>query len=172
MLCVPAPAAARLLEPVARDVAQGVARLRYNPLGVVHLDADTPLRGLGFQVAFTERNRALRGVTFNDSLFGRSRLYTAYLGGALRPDIAHLSQERLGAIAAREFRDTTGYEARPIHAEHEWVPAWDVSWKGLRRLPLPDGVTLTGNWWSRPGLPGRLAEAEAVARALTGGATA
>ena len=172
VLSVPAPAAACLLEPVAPELAESVGRVRYNPLGVVHLDADTPLRGLGFQVAFTERNRALRGVTFNDSLFSRNRLYTAYLGGALRPDVAHLSEERLGEIAVREFRETTGYEARPIHAEHEWVPAWDVSWRGLRTAALPDGITLTGNWWSRPGLPGRLAEAEGVSRLLTGRAAA
>jgi oxygen-dependent protoporphyrinogen oxidase len=172
VLSVPAPVAARLLEPVAPEVAETVGRLRYNPLGVVHLDADTPLHGLGFQVAFTERNRALRGVTFNHSLFGRNRLYTAYLGGALRPDVTHLSAERLGEIAAREFRDTTGYEARPIHADHEWVPAWDVSWRGLWSMPLPQGITLTGNWWSRPGLPGRLTEAEGVARVLTEGVEA
>lgn len=172
VLSVPAPAAARLLEPIAGEAARRVAGLRYNPLGVVHLDAETPLRGLGFQVAFTEPNRVLRGVTFNDSLFGRERLYTAYLGGALRPDVVHLSEERLGEIAVREFRETTGYDARPLHAEHEWVPAWDVSWRGLHGLSLPEGITLTGNWWSRPGLPGRLAEAQGVARALMGGAAA
>ena len=172
VLCTPAKVTAALLRPAAPDAADTIGGLRYNPLGVVHLDAETELRGLGFQVAFSERDRALRGVTFNHSLFGRDRLYTAYLGGALRPDVAHLSEERMADVAVREFRDTTGYEARPLHAEHEWVPAWDVTWRGLRSVEIPDGITLAGNWWSRPGIPGRLAEAERVARTVTGGVAA
>lgn len=167
VLATPAPAAADLLRPVAAGASEVIEGLRYNPLGVVHLDAETDLKGLGFQVSFTERDRALRGVTFNDSLFARENVYTAYLGGALRPDVARLSPSALAEVAVREFRDTTGYVAEPLAAEHEWVPAWDVSWRGLSEITLPDGLIVTGNWWSRPGLPGRLGEAARVAARLT-----
>src|SRR5690606_4418369 len=81
-----APAASRLLREVAPDAAERVARLRYNPLAVVHLFAETELRGLGYQVSFAERMYT-RGVTFNDSLFGRRGVYTAYLGGAKAPEV-------------------------------------------------------------------------------------
>lgn len=168
VLSAPAPAAARLLEGVAPAAARAVGSLRYNPLAVVHLDAETDLRGLGFQVAFTEEALALRGVTFNDSLFGRRNLYTAYLGGARHPEVAQMDDETLASRAVGEFRGCTGYDARPLAVEHERMPAWDVSWSALEGMELPAGIHLAANWWTRPGLPGRLAEAERVARTLTG----
>jgi len=168
VLAVPAPVAAELLSGVAPEASAVVARLRYNPLGVVHLDAETDLRGLGFQVSFTEGGVPLRGVTFNESLFGRTRLYTAYLGGAVRPDVAALAGDSLATLAVREFRRTTGHDARPLAVAHEEVPAWDRSWRGLADVRLPEGLVLAGNWWSRPGIPGRLAEAERIAARLAG----
>lgn len=169
VLTTPAPVASELLRPVAPGAATVIGGLRYNPLGVVHLDAETDLRGLGFQVSFTERTRALRGVTFNDSLFGRPNLYTVYLGGALRPDVAELPEDELAELAVDEFRATTGFVGRPLAAEHERVPAWDITWRGLSDVSLPAGLRVAGNWRSRPGLPGRLAEAERLAAELVDG---
>ncbi|RJQ40808.1 MAG: protoporphyrinogen oxidase [Dehalococcoidia bacterium] len=169
VLSVPAPVASRLLAGVAPEASRAVGSLRYNPLAVVHLDADTGLRGLGFQVAFTEPGLQLRGVTYNDALFGRRNLYTAYLGGARHPEVAEMGADALAARAVEEFRLCTGYEARPLAVEHERMPAWDVTWGALQGLTLPAGLHLAANWWSRPGLPGRLAEAERVARTLAGG---
>lgn len=165
VLTTPAPVTARLLRGPVPGAADAVGRLRYNDLGVVHLDADTALRGLGFQVAFTEE-RALRGVTFLDSMFGRTDLYTAYLGGARRPDVVELDDRALSRLAEEEFRACTGYEGRAIHVARERMPAWDVSWRGLREIELPTGIHLAANWWSRPGVPGRLAEAAEVGRAV------
>ena len=172
VLATPAPVAARLLAGLAPEASAAVGSLRYNPLAVVHLDAQTELRGLGFQVALTEPDLALRGVTFNDSLFGRRDLYTAYLGGARHPEVAGMDDASLGRRAVEEFRRCTGYEARPLSVAHERMPAWDVSWAALRGLEAPNGLHLAGNWWSRPGLPGRLAEAERLARRLVGGPAA
>ncbi len=172
VLTTPAPAAARLLKPVDAGASAALDRLTYNPLAVVHLDADTPLRGLGFQVAFTETDLALRGVTFNDSLFGRRNVYTAYLGGARRPDVADLGEEELSRLAVEEFRRCTGYDARPLSVEHERMPAWDRSWSALDGFEAPEGIHVAANWASRPGIPGRLVDARRVARALAGGAPA
>ncbi|MDP2957734.1 MAG: protoporphyrinogen oxidase [Longimicrobiales bacterium] len=168
VLTTPAPVTARLLAEVAPAASRAIGSLRYNPLAVVHLDAETGLRGLGFQVAFTESALALRGVTFNDSLFGRRNLYTAYLGGARHPEVADMGGDALARRAVDEFRLCTGYNARPLAVEHERMPAWDVTWRALKGLELPAGLHLAANWWSRPGLPGRLAEAERTARTLTG----
>ncbi|HSG09630.1 MAG TPA: protoporphyrinogen oxidase [Longimicrobiales bacterium] len=168
VLSVPAPVASRLLAGVATEASRAIGSLRYNPLAVIHLDAETELRGLGFQVAFTEPHMQLRGVTYNDSLFGRRDLYTAYLGGARHPEVAGAGDEELAARAVEEFRLCTGYEARPLAVEHERMPAWDVSWGALEGLTLPEGLHLAANWWSRPGLPGRLADAGRVAARLTG----
>ncbi len=168
VLTTPAPVTARLLADAAPAAALAVGSLRYNPLAVVHLHADTALRGLGFQVAFTEDDLALRGVTFNDSLFGRRNLYTAYLGGARHPEVAEMGEDALARRGVDEFRRCTGYDARALAVEYERMPAWDVTWQALNALELPAGLHLAANWWTRPGLPGRLAEADRTARLLAG----
>jgi oxygen-dependent protoporphyrinogen oxidase len=168
VLTVPAPAAADLLETAAPGAAAALRRLHYNPLGVVHLDADTPLVGLGFQVAFTEM-LALRGVTYNDALFGRRNVYTAYLGGARRPEVVELGDDAMAALAIEEFRRCTGYDAAPLAVAREWMPAWDASWRALRGWKLPDGLHVAANWKTRPGIPGRLVEARRTAEALVSG---
>ena len=165
VLAVPAAAAARLLEPVAADAARRIRRLRYNPLGVVHLYAETGLRGMGFQVAFSEP-LALRGVTFNHSMFDRTHVYTAYLGGGARPEVVEQDDDALAQLAVDEFRTCTGYESRPLAVAREAMPAWDCTWSALTGLRLPPGLSLTANWESRPGLPGRFARARALADEL------
>lgn len=171
VLTVPAPAAADLLGEVAPEAAARVRSLRYNALGVVHLDAETPLRGLGFQVAFTEHDLALRGVTYNHALFGRTNVYTAYLGGARRPDVVDMDDAAIAALAVDEFRRCTGYESRPLAVAREWMPAWDRSWTALDDWSLPEGLHVAANWWTRPGIPGRLVEAKRTAAALAGATT-
>jgi oxygen-dependent protoporphyrinogen oxidase len=169
VLTCPAAAAARLLTDAAPSAGNAVAALRYNPLAVVHLHAETDLRGLGFQVAFTEPKLALRGVTWNDSLFGRRGLHTAYLGGSRHPEVVDLTDADLADLAVREFRHCTGFEARPLAVARERMPAWDVSWRAIQGISLPDGLHFAANWWTRPGIPGRLAEAERLARTLASG---
>lgn len=172
VLAVSAPAAARLLADAAPDAAARIARLVYNPLAVVHLHAETRLHGLGFQVSFAER-LSTRGVTFNDSLFGRTGVYTVYLGGAKDPEVVQRPDGELAAIAVREFREVTGYVGRPLSVARERMPAWDQSWSALQGMHLPPGVHLAANWESRPGVPGRLAQAKRLAAVLaaSGGAS-
>lgn len=166
IVCTTAPAAASLLADVAPGSAAALERLRYNPLAVVHLESIAGLRGLGFQVALGETSLALRGVTFNHALFGRPDLYTAYLGGARSPGIVELPDDELGALARTEFRACTGHDASVLSVRRTKMPAWDVSWSALDDLEVPEGLHLAGGWRSRPGLPGRLAEAQAIARSL------
>jgi protoporphyrinogen/coproporphyrinogen III oxidase len=162
----PASTTAKLLEEVAPDAAQRVAQLRYNPLAVVHLYAETQLRGLGYQVSLAE-SLVTRGVTWNDSLFARKGVYTVYLGGARNPWVATESDERLSAIALDEFRTATSYDARVLAVEQELMPAWDRSWAAIQQLRLPAGLHIHANWESRPGIPGRLVMARRVADRLT-----
>lgn len=184
VLAVPAPVAAGLLREIAPDASARIGGLRYNPLAVVHLRADTDLRGIGFQVSLAEP-RALRGVTFSHCLFGgeggrrdRTGVYTAYLGDSSRarpagtrpmsdparsPGFSAHTDEALGTLAADEFRRCTGYAAEPLAVARPAMPAWDTSWSALRGLRLPAGVHVTANWESRPGLAGRFARARGLA---------
>jgi oxygen-dependent protoporphyrinogen oxidase len=166
VIATQADVAARLLADVAPDAAARIGALRYNPLAIVQLEADTGVRGLGFQVGFETPPPMLRGVTFHDCLFGRSKLCTAFLGGARHPEVVELDEDALGVLAASELRRTLGCEARPLAAAHVRMPAWDLSWSGLADIALPPGLHVAGGWWSRPGLPGRFAEARRVAEKL------
>jgi protoporphyrinogen/coproporphyrinogen III oxidase len=160
-----APTAARLLREAAPDAAGRVAQLNYNPLTVVHLHAETELRGLGYQVSLAEP-LITRGVTWNDSLFGRKGVYTVYLGGAKNPWVAQEPEARAGSIAVDEFRMATGYDSRVLAVENELMPAWDRSWAAIQGMQLPRGLHVHANWESRPGIPGRLIMARRLAERL------
>lgn len=166
VVTLPARSTARLLAPVAAEAASRIATLTYNPLAVVHLDCDAGLRGMGFQVGFGE-GLALKGVTYNASLFGRSDVYTAYLGGAQRPDVVRLPDSDLVDLARSEFRRVTGVDAKgALDVSRIGMPAWDHSWRALDGIEVPDGLHLATNWESRPGIPGRFARARAVGEAI------
>lgn len=189
VLAVPAPVASRLLRQVAPDASARIGGLRYNPLAVVHLRAETDLRGIGFQVSLAEP-RALRGVTFGHCLFGgeggrpdRTDVYTAYVTdpvkagtpatkGSSDPASPHrrLSGSRdndtPAVLAAEEFARCTGYAAEPLAVARPAMPAWDTSWSAIQGLRLPAGLHVTANWESRPGLAGRFARARALAAEL------
>jgi len=168
VLTAPAPVTAEHLAAVASEASERLRRLRYNPLAVVHLHARTGLHGLGYQVSFAEA-LVTRGVTWNDSLFGRTGVYTAYLGGAKHPEIVERSDDAIADLAVAEFRLATGYEARPLAVERERMPAWDRSWAALAGMELPAGLHICANWESRPGIPGRLLQARRLAARLAPG---
>ena len=113
VLACPADAAAEILKVESPRLAAALGSLNYNPLALVHMTSEAALRGLGYQVAFGEAFET-RGVTCNHSIFGRSGLYTAYLGGMRNPDFPALADEVIGATACREFEKVTGHSARTL----------------------------------------------------------
>lgn len=167
VLTTPADVSAGLLREVAPEAADRLERLNYNPLAVTHLLADCPIQGMGFQVAFGERLET-RGVTFNASMFGRTGVYTVYLGGAKNPGFAKLPDVRIGAVAAAEFEAVTGCAAEVLNVGRVRMPAWDRSWDALVGLTLPPRIHLAANYESRAGVPGRLARARQLADQLAG----
>jgi protoporphyrinogen/coproporphyrinogen III oxidase len=165
VLACPADAAAGLLSDFDADAARRLNGLRYNPLAVVHLLADADLHGHGYQLALDEA-RPTHGVAWNDAMFGRSGLYTAFLGGARRPLATELPDAALAQIAAADFRDITGIGARPIHTHRTRMPAWDASWDRLDGMALDPRIAVCANWWGRPGITGRLTAAQRIAMRL------
>jgi oxygen-dependent protoporphyrinogen oxidase len=166
VVTTPARVATELLGSSVPTAAAAVSKLRYNRLAMVHLEAETDLQGTGFKVSLQDRQLALSGVTFNHSLFGRENLYTAYVCGGWHAELMERDDEGLAELAVRDFRVTTGFDARPISVERVEVPAWDTSWDTLRDFSLPDGLHVAANWKDRPGIPGRLAQARRLAGAL------
>lgn len=166
VLACPSDAAARVLRPLDPGTADRLARLTFNRLAAVHLASHVDLRAMGYQVALGT-GHATHGVTCHHALFRRTGLYTAFLGGARRPDAAGWSDDRLKRTAVEEFRAMTGADAEPLHVHRTGIPAWDRSWDALDGARLPDGVSVCANWWTRPGITGRLLGARRESTRLT-----
>lgn len=162
-----APVAADLLADVAPASASALADLHYNPLVTVTMESDARREAYGYQVRRDEPLRTL-GVSFHHALFGRTGQYTAFLGGMDDPGVVEAPIERIGDIAVRDFETVMAATAhvRDVERIERAFPAYDESWAALDRVSLPDGVTLATNYTARVGVPGRVREAERVARDL------
>ena len=113
VVTAPAPVAAGILDGLADATVAPLGDLAYNPLSLVSLAADLDADGFGYQVRRDEPLETL-GVTWNDSLFDRDGVYTAFLGGMHDPSVVDRSDDELGAVAAEEFEAVTGAaSARP-----------------------------------------------------------
>jgi oxygen-dependent protoporphyrinogen oxidase len=167
VLTTPAKTSASLLADLDPPSARALERLQYNPLAVVHLEAEADLHGAGCQLPFESPFRTL-GTTWNDSLFDRDGIYTSYLGGAKAPAVVEWSEDRLGRCGALEFEAITGTEAEPVEVTRlrPGMPAYDESWRALEDVDPPSGITLCANYESRAGIPGRLRQAARVAETI------
>ncbi|PSP54995.1 protoporphyrinogen oxidase [Halobacteriales archaeon QS_1_67_19] len=167
VVTTPADVTADLLERVDPESAAALRELNYNPQAVVHLRAEADLTGAGYQVQCDEPFRTL-GVTWNASLLDRDGVYTCYLGGSRNPELVERSDGELASAAVREFEAITGADARPlsVHRLRRGMPAYDRSWSALDRVSTPAGVHLCTNYTERAGIPGRVREADRVAREL------
>ncbi len=166
VVTTPAHEAADLLSDVAKRAA-GLAELTYNPLAVVHLHADCHRDGMGFQVAYDADPHTL-GVSWNDSMFDREGVYTAFLGGMHEPEMVDRPDEELGEIASAEFEDIMGVPADVIAVwtRDRWAPAWDHTWTALDDLETPPGIHLATNYTTRMGVTSRVREAKSLAETL------
>ena len=169
VVTTPADVTASLLAGVA-DGTDGLASLNYNPLAMVHLDADCDEEGFGYQVAFGEDLHTL-GASWNDSMFDRENLYTVFLGGMHEPEMIERPDEEIGEIAAAEFEQVMGAPAEVLNVatRERWFPAYDRSWYGLEEFESPDGIHLATNYTARMGIPSRVREAKEVAERLAEG---
>lgn len=173
VLTCPADAASEILEGAAPEASARLARIRYNPLAMVHLSVDSALEGYGYQIAAGE-GFVTRGVTFNESLFGpghgRRGVCTAYLGGATSPRAVERPDGELASTAVEELGRATGIDAavEVLRVGRTRMAAWDRSRAALEEMELPDGIRICAAYESRAGIPGRLAEAGRLAGKLAG----
>lgn len=167
VLTTPAAATATMLQELDGAEAEPLRGLRYNSLVLVHLHANADLDGFGYQVRRDEPLRT-RGVTWNDSLFDRDGVYTAFLGGMADEDAVDDTAEELGTTARREFRAVTDVDSDVLSVTKlpRVLPAHDSSWAALEDVELPDDVVLASNYTGRLGVPSRIRAAERVAEQL------
>lgn len=164
VVTTPAPAARALLGDLETADATPLSALAYNSLVLVQLSAETGAEGFGYQVHRDESMRTL-GVTWNDGIFDRAGLSTAFLGGMYDPDLPDLAAEEIGAIARREFETVMGVEptVREVTTLPDVIPAYDESWHALADVDLPEGIRLATNYTERLGLGARVRHARRVA---------
>ncbi len=167
VLTTPADVTGQVLSEIAPTSADRFARLSYNPLALVSLDADPGRDGMGYQVRRDEPLETL-GASWNASLFDREGLHTAFLGGMDRPGLLDKPDETLGRIAATEFEQVTGAVASvvDVHRLERGFPAYDGSWAALDEVELPPGIRLATNYTGRMGVPSRIQEARRLADEL------
>lgn len=170
VLTVPAAEAGRVLAGVAPEASSLVASLRYNPLAVVPLVASEPDRlppvGTGFKMTLRS-SMETRGVTSHGTLFGRTGLFSAFLGGMGGEALLNRPDSEIRMIAQEEFRAVTGVEATALLVHRTHMPAWDRSWKAMDQLRLPAGLHVCAAYSDRPGIGGRLEEAVRIAQRIT-----
>jgi oxygen-dependent protoporphyrinogen oxidase len=184
VLAVPSFVAAELLRASDPQLAEELAAISYASVGVVHLGYDekdlaaTP-EGLGFLVPSQEARPSL-GVLFISSTFpwrapqGRV-LLTCMMGGAKKPGITKLDDERMEQLARSELKRALGIVAAPCFREIvRWprgIPQYNVGHQArlartdesLRRLP---GLYLTGNAYRGVGINDCVRNAFELAEAL------
>jgi oxygen-dependent protoporphyrinogen oxidase len=167
VLTVPAWAAASLLAELEGATAAPLAELSYNSLALVHLDAALDREGFGYQVAPRASIRTL-GVTWNDAMFGRDGVSTAFLGGMYDSEILELPSDEIGAIASREFETVLGVDPSVLAVTElpSVIPAYDTTWHGLAEVSLPETVVLAANYIDRLGIGARVRQAGDVADRL------
>lgn len=167
VVTVPAWEAAGLLGEFSIAGLDALDQLRYNPLAIVHLAADTGRNGLGYQVRRGEDFDTL-GVTWNDALFDRDGVHTAFLGGAWDPDIVDRDPTAIGETAQHEFHRIMGQHPAILDVTilPRAIPAYDTTWNDLESLSLPTDIHLVTNYTGRIGVPGRIRAANRTAERI------
>ena len=172
LLAVPAPEAARLLEPLAPRTSRALRGIPYAPVAVVHVayprdQVAHPLDGFGLLCPGPE-NRRILGSLWLSSLFpgrvpeGRV-LTTCFVGGARAPERAALPDEELGALVLEEQAELLGARgAGRVAGIVRWPLGIPQYTRGhLVRLGLVErmegglpGLKVLGNWRGGVSVPG------------------
>jgi oxygen-dependent protoporphyrinogen oxidase len=189
VLAVPAHAAGGLLGPLDPGLGAALGGIEYASSATVSLafrDADVPgLRGYGFVVPASE-GRPLLACTYSSRKFpGRApaghELLRAFVGGALRPDLASADDETLVDLVRAELRQLLGVAAAPllvrVRRHPRAMPQYAVGHlervaEVERRAAALPRVALAGAAYRGVGLPDCVRSGEAAADAVLDAASA
>ncbi|MFQ5571338.1 MAG: protoporphyrinogen oxidase [Rhodothermales bacterium] len=133
ILASPAYVTASLIEPLAPDAADLLARVPYAPVAVVYYGftraaVGHPLDGFGFLVPEKEQ-RSILGTLWNSSLFpGRApkghAVLTTFVGGLRQPDLPQLPDGALHDRVRSELDAMLGLSEPPVVSHiHRWPKA-------------------------------------------------
>ncbi|MBI2963278.1 MAG: protoporphyrinogen oxidase [Deltaproteobacteria bacterium] len=186
VLACPAYASAPALRDVDADLAREVGDQRYASCAIVHLsyrDADVarPLEGFGFFVPRSE-GRDLLAASYVSLKYpgcwpSGELLVRCFVGGALRPALAELSEGALVSLVDRELCAILGIRGEPRFARAtravRSMPQYEVGFPRraasiARRLASHAGLFLAGGSLGAVGLPDCIRSGEQAAEAAYG----
>lgn len=190
VMCVGAPATARVLQAFAPRVSARLKTIQHADLGVVHLGYERArvrhsLDGFGYLVAGGEPTaQPVLGVIWPGSTFGGvappgRALLRAVVGGTRWPGALDVSDEQLAGQTKAALSGPLGLSGEPDFIRvTRWPGSVPVYGPGHRALveaalsdhALPDGVVLAGPWVCGPagglGVSDRVRHAFEIAETL------
>lgn len=170
VFAVPAYEAARILTAVDATIAAILASIPYSPLKVVcfgyeSIGLEHDLDGFGYLVP-KEEKRTVLGTLWDSSMFenrapeGRV-LVRSMVGGACRPELAHLSPQEIERLVALDLKEIMGITKSPCFVkviDHpQAIPHYTIG-HGERvqriaeRLAVLPNLHLTGNAFKGVGI--------------------
>jgi oxygen-dependent protoporphyrinogen oxidase len=186
IVAAPAPAAARLLEGVAAELAAELRRIPFAGSAIAlagyrREQITHPLDGFGFVVPEIEGREILAASFTSVKFAGRAPpgrvLVRVFFGGARRPDQVELSDDELRRIAGRELGELLGVRGEPeLFRVCRWrasMPQYHLGHVALvKRIEshvaqLP-GLELAGNAYRGVGIPHCIHSGEQAAERVVG----
>lgn len=184
VMAAPAPAAARLLEPVEPGTSRRLAKIPHASAAILCLgyrreQFSRPLEGFGFVVP-TAENRPIMAASFSSNKFpGRAPddqvLIRVFFGGALDANRVEASDEELKQIAQQQLGELIGVSGEPVTMKcvrwREAMPQYHIGHQQLvaeieQRLADIDGLELANNALHGVGVPQCIAEGERAAESI------
>ncbi|MBE9502727.1 MAG: protoporphyrinogen oxidase [Proteobacteria bacterium] len=127
ILATPAGEAAKLVDPLSKNLSILLKGVEYSPmvvsfLGFSRKDIDHPLDGIGCLFPKKEIDFNSLGSLWTSTLFeGRSKegtvLLTNYLGGARRPEMPGKTDEEIIALVMEDLKKVIGVKGKPVMAK-------------------------------------------------------
>lgn len=184
VVATPAHTAAALLETLNRAIADDLRTVHYAPMAVVQLGytlaPDVAPYGFGFLVPSAEQ-RSLLGCLFTSRLFpdrapDGSQLFTVFLGGARRPELAAQPDAICIAQAHQELcallkLPSGALRFTAIRKQLHAIPQYTIGHRarvqkigaGLRAFP---GLYLTGNYVDGTSVNATIVHAQSIAERI------
>jgi oxygen-dependent protoporphyrinogen oxidase len=183
LITTPAPSAAELVRPFAKEASDLLASIRYLSSGTISLayrieDAKRPIEGFGVVIPPSEK-RPINAITIMSSKFDQRApegyvLLRVFFGGSRSPQTMTLDDDELLAVVHGELKAILGIEATPLlHRIYRWWnanPQYDLG--HLERIEaieaaLPAGIYVTGSGYRGVGLPDCIQQAQQNVAKLT-----
>lgn len=184
VVAVPGPAAAKLLQPVARPLGERLAQIPYASAAILCLgyrreQFSRPLAGFGFVVPVAE-DRPIMAASFSSNKFpGRAPdgqvLIRVFFGGALDAERVEAADEELKQIAQEQLGELIGVRGEPTLVKCvRWrgaMPQYHLGHQQLvaeidEQVATLAGLELANNALRGVGVPQCVAEGERAAEAI------